>query len=623
MRNPLMRKKLVQILIVTVVLTFIATACFENKRLQPPVQPQTPNGLQAVAGDGKVTLSWNANGEVDLTGYNVHWGESSNHLPHSRFIAAPDTFYTVTNLANDATYFFAVDAENQQGTTSRHSTPVSATPKNSGTNEPETATIAAYIQSMNDPDPLPTPNSDDVPDQTHPPTTEMQDGAELVCTRKDYSLWTNFHEFVALNPNASVLWPGSLVQGASLPNGIPAAIPLARAPITITATTGGRTMGSRTIENPSLATIGQAMNEILDGYTGSTAAKLSYSHHVGRSFEQGMLRLGVAAEWATGEVESSLRIDASSERNTLYVKYAQEYYTVSTNGLRPDTAFGAGVGLEDVKPYASNTNLPSYISSVTYGRMLLMKMSSTESHLDMALAVDAAVNSSTNVNIDLEAEYERILSNSTFSIVVLGGSAQDGVEVVTSRGDLLTDYLRQGANFSRDSIGWPISYRIDYLRDNTPARVGFGTEYTVRECNPVFQQIEVVLNELRAIETKGCDPFPKTRGEFFYTFDLTKPSGERETLIERNDKDWIRLGSGDSVALNRTERFIAQRKSGERFTIHGEVWEYDEIPSNDLVGARSTTFHYPDGFESQQKTMLFNDDPDCSVELRYQIRALN
>jgi len=62
----------------------------------------------------QVTLAWDQNNEADLAGYKVHYGTASgNYQVH--LDAGLNTTYTVTNLPDGVTYFFAVTAYDSSG----------------------------------------------------------------------------------------------------------------------------------------------------------------------------------------------------------------------------------------------------------------------------------------------------------------------------------------------------------------------------------------------------------------------------------------------------------------------------------------------------------------------------
>lgn len=103
----------------------LLTAC-PSATLDSP--PAVPAGLTATAGDGQVVLTWTANTESDLKGYNLHWGISSGSLNQTSFVDKSTTTYTVTNLTNETLCYFTLDAVDSAEKTSNQTVEVSATP---------------------------------------------------------------------------------------------------------------------------------------------------------------------------------------------------------------------------------------------------------------------------------------------------------------------------------------------------------------------------------------------------------------------------------------------------------------------------------------------------------------
>ncbi len=106
---------------------FSAEASATPQDMTPPAAPQ---GLQAVAGDGTVDLSWIANGESDLAGYDVYRGTSSGSHPDklnaALLVAAT---FSDTTAVNGTTYYYVVTAVDTIGNESDDSNEASATPQ--------------------------------------------------------------------------------------------------------------------------------------------------------------------------------------------------------------------------------------------------------------------------------------------------------------------------------------------------------------------------------------------------------------------------------------------------------------------------------------------------------------
>jgi len=73
-----------------------------------------------VAYGASVTLAWDANTETDLAGYNIYYGTASRNYSQSIDVGNT-TQYTLTNLGDDVTYYFAATAYDEDNNESAYS----------------------------------------------------------------------------------------------------------------------------------------------------------------------------------------------------------------------------------------------------------------------------------------------------------------------------------------------------------------------------------------------------------------------------------------------------------------------------------------------------------------------
>ncbi|MDH3976798.1 MAG: Ig-like domain-containing protein, partial [Deltaproteobacteria bacterium] len=93
------------------------------------IAPAVPTGLQAIAFNGSVGLSWNANTEPDMDGYNISRSiTSGGGFSVIDTVFAPLSSYTDTTVTNETTYYYYITAFDQLGNESTQSAEVSATP---------------------------------------------------------------------------------------------------------------------------------------------------------------------------------------------------------------------------------------------------------------------------------------------------------------------------------------------------------------------------------------------------------------------------------------------------------------------------------------------------------------
>ena len=84
----------------------------------PFTYPSVPLSLNAVAGDGNVSLSWSApssNGGSALLCYHIYWSESQTGPWTMIDTLNTDLAYNHTGLTHDDTYYYQVAAVNAAG----------------------------------------------------------------------------------------------------------------------------------------------------------------------------------------------------------------------------------------------------------------------------------------------------------------------------------------------------------------------------------------------------------------------------------------------------------------------------------------------------------------------------
>lgn len=324
--------------------------------------------------------------------------------------------------------------------------------------------------------------------------TPYVQGVREMCGTVDYNLKADFTYVAILRPTNGIIWPGALVIGdKGMLDGMPNPITLDRAPVTLSIDLPGMgENGTVVVENPQNSNVQSSIDDALErwhnsneGYT--NASNSSYAATTSYSKEQLSIDVGLNYEWATGDVQSQLNYTSSAERRAATMVYKQVFYTITMDTpSEPSSVFGADVTLAQVDDVVSNNAPPAYINSVSYGRIVMVKLETedTNTSVDLAVALEYA-NGTGTVAADLETTYKSVLQNSTINVVTIGGDAEAASELVNINEfnfGCLADYITENAEYSRNNPGVPIAYTIRYLKDNSFAKMGYTTDYSIKEC---------------------------------------------------------------------------------------------------------------------------------------------
>jgi hypothetical protein len=90
------------------------------------------------------------------------------------------------------------------------------------------------------------------------------------------------------------------------------------------------------------------------------------------------------------------------------------------------------------------------------------------------------------------------MANTTIKAHILGGSGEGAAMAIASY-DALLEFIAEGGNYSRESPGAPIAYKLAHLADNAPARMSLAEEYETKECVDTGQEVrevEITLHRL-------------------------------------------------------------------------------------------------------------------------------
>ncbi len=440
------------------------------------------------------------------------------------------------------------------------------------------------------------------------------------CTRQNLSETRQFDRIVAYAANSDSLWPGAIVAGDSVYSGLFSQIGFARSPLTISVSlenlVGAK---SAVLAQPSLAAYREALTGVLESQLdGATAANIYSEIEEVHSQEQLALALGAEVSWlgSAASIAASFDFRQEDTRSRYLVKFTQAYYTVDVDApVRPSAFFAPEVTLADVEARVGDTNPPLYVASVTYGRMVVFTFESSYSAEEMNAALSFAYAGGVDVSGDVSVTYKDIISSSKITAFILGGSGGDAARTIDSY-EALIDFIKDGGNYSRQSPGAPIAYKLAYLEDNSPGRLSLTTDYEVTECVRVSQKVKVTLLGIR-VESAGGDA-----GDDLELYGrIWASGGSSATLFDKGPGTYVQIREGTTWPTGAfvSEAIIDVRpEAGQVIELGADLWDYDPVSANDAMGREVARAAFESGWRRDVTVLLTGDGARLAVTFRLQ-----
>ena len=365
------------------------------------------------------------------------------------------------------------------------------------------------------------------------------DGARL-CTETPYSITENPEAIVTFGSAPNVMYLGSLIQGDTYLGGLMSMeeLPIRqRAPLVIAINLFSGTQVADTVVNPDGASVQAGLNGLIsDALQGGqvTSNRIYYEETETHSLRQATLSLGLSVRGMGKSVSGQLDYSATREEHTITAYYQHVMFEAYIVPPQTPAEFftdeftverlNEQVALGNIGP----DNLPVYVGRIQYGRMMMYTMTSTYSADEMAAAVQASYGVASG---ELDASYQQVLNDASYTFVTIGGSDNSEVLARLKNGGIRTYF--ESENPITSAV--PLGYTLYNLADGSIAQVSETTEYTMTECPD--RNILCFLNESEwkaTMDTLAPShqliELPTTADTLMMADEVDSLPGENETL---------------------------------------------------------------------------------------------
>jgi thiol-activated cytolysin len=377
------------------------------------------------------------------------------------------------------------------------------------------------------------------------PSAPMREG-DYQCVDTPVEEVRRFDQLIGQLSIGDVLWPGAMLRGDSVYSGRLTPITLPRAPLkfSVSLESLGAGMHSATMDTPSLSAYRDAIGQILgQSISGSTAARISSEVEEVNSEKELALALGAdVSAPLVGSVKAGFNFSDTSKRSRYVVKFYQLYYTVDADPPNlPHEFFAPSVTAADVQGVVSETNPPVYVSSIGYGRQVIFTFESDLAKSELSAALSFVYKGGADISGSTSLTHQEVLSHTKTTAFILGGDAGEAAQVAIGTYDQLKQFIGRGGNYTKDSPGAAIAYKLSYVRDHTPVQISYASDYTEHTCSRVTQKLKVVFEKIK-VDSSGSD-----LGDNLEIFgSVTAVGSTRQVLVSWPEAQYKTIATGAS-----------------------------------------------------------------------------
>ena len=406
---------------------------------------------------------------------------------------------------------------------------------------------------------------------------------QYACITTPFSLTKTPDKIVTFDPDAGILYPGSLIQGKGHILGIGSLkeLPIRqRAPLTLSINILNNN-NTEVVQNPDGASVQAAIGRLIAnaetaGLVGGS--KATYSEKVTHSVDQAALELGFSARYMSGSASGSLAASRSLDKTTITASFIQNLFTVSiVTPQTPDDWFSNAFSqdiLDEQKRLGNigSDNIPVYVANVVYGRVLNFSFTSTKNESEIRAALSAAYEGGVaGGSVSLTGAQKKLLEEAEINIAQVGGSSSQ-VEGLIKAGNIKAYFEGDTALTS----ALPISYTLRNVGDNSIAKVAETTKYNVTECTVTDVEKAIIGERVKVtlLNVLLADPGDGSDGDIYGEF---KINGKIKTIPE------VERLKGTSLPLNMTFEKTFLYGSSDEIVITGFLRD-DDFNGDDDIG---------------------------------------
>lgn len=408
-----------------------------------------------------------------------------------------------------------------------------------------------------------------------------KDGKYVVYKKRTATYGTD--DLTLWGANDNITFAGALLKINNSGDKLSPIIGLKRKPMTLSLGIEGATgieYQVKTIDKITQSYVGQAINELVKGATLETA-QLPYTVAMQlteiKAEEELDVAFGVSSNFKKFfNLSHEFDFKNRGKRTYAVLTLKQIYFTVNVDYDSQDGVFSLiddSITIEDMKKACPEDYCPTYVSSVSYGRIaaITIKTTDTFDQLSTKLSGGGGVGSF-GANLESQLSYLNSSSSIEYNCFVYGGSVE-GQQAVLSGGNI--NDMISTLNHPYDpkkQVGVPISYQLSHISDNSSAKIGFSSDYYYAE----------IVDSIKAgMDTQCHAEFPgEYRVDAYYGnydgYGAGYIANNYKFVVDLSKLDLDYIAAQEKNILLEIELYIKEKNDGyqEIYVYNGNVDKY-------------------------------------------------
>jgi hypothetical protein len=170
--------------------------------------------------------------------------------------------------------------------------------------------------------------------------------------------------------------------------------------------------------------------------------------------------------------------------------------------------------------------------------------------------------------------------------------------------DKLMDFIKSGGNYSKESPGAPIAYKLNYLKDNSPARMSYTTDYEVKQCTRVSQKVRVSLNSI-FVDSAGGD----AGSDLELYGNVSAEGSDGLVLLDKGSSNYVVIREGSQFGQPIADGILnVVPQAGQAIRFRANLKDEDDFSPDDTICSELVSAPFETGWRRDVTVTCTGDD---------------